>query len=130
MSDLDVVGQTPDPVHALAYFSTPTAPFADRDLSDLLLSARRWNAEHGITGKLIVLEDEAGEVVQFAQWIEGEPSALKRCLERIQGDARHRIGDIREHGSISGRRFPGWDMGFQAHTPDAYEAETQALRGA
>ena len=130
MSDLDVVGHEPDPVHALAYVSTPTVPFSDRDLSDLLLSARSFNAAHGITGKLIVMEDDRDAVVRFAQWIEGPPAALAACLERIRADTRHATQQVQAHGSIPGRRFPGWDMAFQAYDPEAFGSESDALRAA
>ncbi len=128
MSDLDIVGHDPEPVHALAYLSTPTVPFSDRDLSDLLLSARSWNAERGITGKLLVLEDDDGAVVRFAQWIEGPPEQLAACLERIRGDERHVPGDVHEHGEVPGRRFPGWDMAFESYDPDRFTAEAADLQ--
>ena len=128
MSDLDVVGHEPEPVHALAYVSTPTVPFSDRDLSDLLLSARRWNAEHQVTGKLLVLEDADGQLVQFAQWIEGPPDALAACLDRIRADRRHRPHEVRMHGEVAGRRFPGWDMSFEVVGADAFTAGADALQ--
>ncbi len=124
----DVVGLDPEPLHALAYVSTPTEPFSDRDLSDLLLSARSWNAAHGVTGKLLVLEDDAGHVVQFAQWLEGAPDVLAACLDRIHADPRHQLGDVREHGAVGGRRFPGWDMAFESATDVAFGARAQALQ--
>lgn len=128
MPDLDVVGHEPEPVHALAYVSTPTVPFSDRDLSDLLLSARRWNAEHQITGKLLVLEDADGTLVRFAQWLEGAPRQLAACLDRIRADPRHRTQDVQHHGRVAGRRFPGWDMDFENVDPAAFDAEAGALR--
>ena len=128
MPDLDVVGLDPEPVHALAYLSTPAVPFSDRDLSDLLLAARTWNAEHGVTGKLLVLEDEAGAVVQFAQWLEGPPAALAACLDRIRADRRHRTREVRAHGVVAGRRFPGWDMAFEAYDPAAFGPAAGALQ--
>ena len=128
MSNPDIVGLDPDPVHALAYFSTPTVPFTDRALSDLLLSARSWNAEHGITGKLLVLEDESGAVVRFAQWIEGAPAQLAACLTRIQADDRHTTQEVVEHGETPGRRFPGWDMAFEAYEPERFSAEAVSLQ--
>ena len=130
MPDLDVVGLDPEPVHALTYLSTPTVTFDDRALSDLLLAARSWNAEHGVTGKLLVLEDDDGRVVQFAQWIEGPPTALAACLERIRADGRHQTQGVRAHGLVSGRRFPGWDMAFEAYDPAAFGGEAEALQGA
>lgn len=130
MTDLDVVGHVPDPIHAVAYLSTPTAPFSDRDLSDLLLSARLWNAEHGITGKLLVLENDAGELVSFAQWIEGSPDDLAACLARIRADERHVPYETREHGEVPGRRFPGWDMAFEAFDPATFGGAADALQQA
>ncbi len=126
--DLDVVGLDPEPVHALAYLSTPIVPFSDRDLSDLLLAARTWNAAHGVTGKLIVLE-QGDRIVRFAQWIEGPRAALEACVRRIVGDDRHGEIDVRRRGPVDGRRFPGWDMAFEPASPDAYPAEANALTG-
>ena len=128
MSDLHVVGHEPEPVHALAYVSTPAVPFTDRDLSDLLLSARSWNAEHGVTGKLLVLEDADGALVQFAQWIEGPPDQLAACLDRIRADERHRVHDVHDHGEVAGRRFPGWDMAFESADTVGFGAQSEALQ--
>lgn len=127
MSDrAEVVGHDPDPLHAVAYVSTPTVPFSDRELSDLLLSARRWNAAHHVTGKLLVLEEE-DQVVRFAQWIEGPRGDLETCLRRIVADERHEAVDVRRRGSIEGRRFPNWDMAIEAAPPGAFDAGAAAL---
>ena len=126
MPDQDVVGRAPDPLYAVAYVSTPLLPFSDRDLSDLLLSARRWNAEHGVTGKLVVLE-EGREVVRFAQWIEGPRAALEACVERILGDDRHGAFDVRRRGPVDGRRFPGWDMAIEPAHAAAFDAKAADL---
>ena len=109
---LDVVGHEVDPLHGLAYVSTPTEPFSDRDLSDLLLAARRWNAAHAVTGKLVVLE-EGDRTVRFAQWIEGPRAELEACVRRIVADPRHGDIDVRRRGPVEARRFPDWDMAIQ-----------------
>ena len=126
MSDEHVVGHDPDPLHAVAYVSTPTEPFTDRDLSDLLLSARRWNAVHGVTGKLVV-QEEGGEIVRFAQWIEGPETALQACIERILGDPRHSAFDVRRRGPAESRRFPGWDMAIEPVPDGAFDARAARL---
>ena len=112
----------PPPVFAAAYVSTPTVAFSDRDLSMLLLAARRHNARHGITGKLVAAEiDEPGggtRVVKFVQWIEGEAEAVRACLRRIHADARHGGLEIQFFGPVEARRFPGWDMAI-ATIPEA-----------
>jgi hypothetical protein len=109
---LDIVGHEPDALHGLAYVSTPTEPFSDRDLSDLLLAARRWNAAHAVTGKLVVLEEDE-HVVRFAQWIEGPRTEIEACVRRIAADPRHRDIDVRRRGPVEARRFPDWDMAIQ-----------------
>ncbi|MEM0964248.1 MAG: BLUF domain-containing protein [Bacteroidota bacterium] len=132
MSDLidsapiDIVGLEPPSLHAIAYVSTPTVSFSDRDLSDLLLASRRWNAQYGVTGKLVVLEEE-GEIVQFAQWIEGAPADLEACFARITSDGRHRSLDIRRQGPVEMRRFPDWDMAIEPVDRDTFEAEADRL---
>ena len=128
MSEPVVVGLEPEPLHALAYSSIPTEPFSDRALSDLLLSARSWNAQYGVTGKLVVLERD-GDVVQFAQWVEGPRSHLRACVERIMGDPRHAAFDVRFEGAIAARRFPGWDMAFHPADDAAFAGEAKALVG-
>ena len=127
--ELDVVGHAPDPLHALAYVSTPTVPFSDRDLSDLLLSARRFNAAHGVTGKLVVLED-GDRVVRFAQWVEGPPAALETCLRRILADPRHGDVDVRRSGPVPARRFPVWDMAIEPADALRFPARAEALTAA
>ena len=129
MSDpAEVVGYDPDPLHAVAYVSTPTVTFSDRDLSDLLLEARQRNAADHLTGKLVVLEED-GRVVRFAQWIEGPQAELEACVRRIVGDDRHEGVEIRRRGSVERRRFPDWDMAFQEAPPGVFEAEAAALTG-
>lgn len=111
----------PPAVFAAAYVSTPTVPFSDRDLSMLLLAARRYNARHGITGKLVAAEvdtaDGGTQVVRFVQWIEGEAEAVRACLRRIHADDRHDRLEIQFFGPVEARRFPGWDMAI-ATVPD------------
>ena len=130
MSDpAEVVGHAADPLHALAYLSTPAEPFSDRDLSDLLLAARRWNAAHGVTGKLVVLEDD-DRVVRFAQWIEGPRSALEACVRRIVEDPRHDEIDVRRRGPVEVRRFPGWDMAIQPASTATFDRAAGQLTAA
>ena len=104
----------PSAVFAAAYVSTPTVDFSDRDLSLLLLAARRFNARHGITGKLVAAEiDVPGggtRVVRFVQWIEGDAADVRACLRRIHADPRHGDIEIQLFGPVEARRFPEWDM--------------------
>lgn len=127
MSDsLDIIGVEPPALVALAYLSTPTVEFSDRDLSDLLLAARLYNARHEVTGKLIVLED-GDRIVRFAQWIEGPASEMEACIGRILGDPRHGEFEIRHRAPAEGRRFPGWDMAIHPVDGDSFPIEADSL---
>lgn len=125
---VEILGHEPDPLHALAYLSTPTVPFSDDAVNDLLLASRTWNAMHAITGKLIVLEDD-GEVVRFAQWIEGPRSELDACIRRIVADDRHASIDVRRRGPVEARRFPDWDMAFSHADAVSFEDQSGELTG-
>lgn len=107
-----------EPLFAAAYVSTPLVPFSDRDLSTLLLGARRFNAQHAITGKLVAAEAETGgeelQVVRFVQWIEGGVDSVRLCLRRIHADPRHHAMEIQFFGLVAARRFPAWDMAIEA----------------
>ena len=124
----DVIGIEPEPLCAFAYLSTPTAPFSDRDLSDLLLAARHANAAHRVTGKLVVLEGAAG-VVRFAQYVEGPEGSLAAVVERILADPRHGGFEVRRQGPVPARRFPGWDMAIQPASATAFVQESAAVTG-
>lgn len=101
------------PLYAAAYVSVPTVAFTDRDLSDLLLAARRWNAEHGVTGKLVVAETDDRRVERFVQWLEGEADDVRAALRRIRADTRHDRIELQFFAPVAARRFATWDMAFE-----------------
>lgn len=114
------------PLRAFGYVSVPTVPFSDRDLSDLLLAARAVNARLDATGKLVVLE-EGGRVVRFAQWIEASGLSLDVCRRRIVEDPRHAIVSVSFEGPILERRFHGWDMACQPVGETAFATASGTL---
>ena len=126
---LDVVGVEPPSLVAFAYLSTPTVPFSDRDLSDLLLAARLWNARHDVTGKLVALED-GDRIVRFAQWIEGPGPEMAVCMGRVLADDRHGDLEVRHKGPVAARRYPGWDMAILPVGDAAFAAEAAGVTSA
>lgn len=122
----EVVGYESDPLHALVYTSTPDTEFTDRDVTDLLFSARRANAVYGITGKLVLLEEE-GRVARFLQLIEGPALGVEACFERILRDGRHRHVTVLFRGETHTRQFPAWDMAIESTTPALFPREVEAL---
>lgn len=110
---MEILPGDPLLLFGFGYVSTPTTAFSDRDLSDLLLAARSFNHRHGVSGKLVVIE-EGERVVRFAQWIEGPPEGLGLCIERILADPRHGAVNVQWQGETPIRRFAGWDMHYEA----------------
>lgn len=125
---ITAVGYEEPTLRTFGYISDPTVAFSDRDLSDLLLSARRFNARHDVTGKLVVLEDETG-ITRFAQVIEGPAESITVVTARIKSDPRHGSLQVVVQGDIEGRRFAGWDMAIARVESEVFEPEAEVLFG-
>lgn len=80
-------------------------PERAREIERIIASARRLNAENGVTGFLMVTP--AG----FAQVLEGEQDNIAETYGRIVVDPRH--GDVRVllEEPIVERAFQHWSMG-------------------
>jgi hypothetical protein len=76
----------------------------------------RWNAAHGVTGRLFV---DGTEARAFAQWIEGDPADVGALFERVRADPRHRdvrvlaSGPIGDLAGLPGRLYPDWSMSVE-----------------
>ncbi len=80
----------------------------DKELQQILLSARRNNAEQRVTGALLSTRP------YFAQVLEGEEDKVKAIYQRICRDPRHERLTILSAGEIPERQFGRWAM---AHIP-------------
>ena len=114
-----------DPLYAVAYASRPARAYTEEDLADLLRAARDFNARHGVTGRLVVVE-HVGAVTRFYQWFEGPIRGVVAVLGRIVRDSGHREIGIINQGRIPSRRYEGWDMAFDEVDDDAFAAEVRA----
>jgi hypothetical protein len=92
-----------DLVH-LSYCSHAQSPVEQADLDRILQASQRNNQRDDITGILTY----SGEV--FVQFLEGPPESIRRLMDRLQGDSRHRDIIILSENSDHERIFPGWDM--------------------
>ncbi len=90
----------------------------DRELSQILGTARANNSRHGVTGALLF---NSGF---FAQVLEGPQAAIERVFERIQCDPRHAEVTVLESGNTEERSFPEWSM---AHVRPPSEAEASGI---
>jgi len=94
-------------VHELIYRSRATGPFDRAEISRILATARRVNAENGVTGLLLYSDDA------FLQVLEGEEAAVRETFGRIQADPRHAEVTVLAEGARDGRAYPDWTMGFR-----------------
>ena len=91
-------------LRTLTYTSLARLDLEERDLLDILATARDLNAVDGISGLLIF------NGTHFLQVLEGAPDALEDLLERLRRDPRHSGLEVREDRSIEHRCFPDWSM--------------------
>lgn len=90
----------------LLYFSLASPNLDDLQLANIISSARKSNAERGISGQL---HYENG---LFLQWIEGETTQIEGLWKKIFIDNRHSRLTKMFSGEISIRSFGNWDMQF------------------
>ena len=98
-------------MHHLIYLSWATSPLSDQELQDLLLTARRRNAELDVTGILLYGNG------CFMQVLEGERATVHHLYEHIKRDARHRNVTAYADKAIAQRAFGEWAMAFHHATP-------------
>lgn len=106
-------------IHQIIYVSKATSRFSSEQLTSLLKTARRNNSVSNITGLLLY-----NGVGTFLQVIEGPESVLKSLMSKIKADNRHIRIDTLFRGSVNGRYFPDWKMGFRdlsKHSPITIE---------
>lgn len=76
-------------------------------VSDIIATARSFNAAHGITGVLIF----DGE--RFCQFIEGPPDEIDGLVERMRADARHvAFTTLISDATAQERLYPYWSMAY------------------
>jgi hypothetical protein len=116
----------PGELDYLTYFSVATQRFNQSELKRLLEVSRRKNAPLGITGLLLYRDGH------FLQYLEGPIDAVQATYDRIRTDKRHELPRIVASGSLRGRIFPEWWMGYKnlagirAENTDGYSECLQA----
>lgn len=95
----------------LGFASAATRHLSERDIYTLLQTARSNNMRAGITGVLLLADD------QFFQLLEGHRPVVDRLFERIRADPRHRHVSKVVEETIAKRTFGGWTMGCASLTP-------------
>ena len=93
-------------LHRLAYISTFIGDATQRDLDEILQTARRRKSADGITGLLVFHEGN------FFQVLEGPREEVLACYARILRDTRHRECVTLLSGPVQSREFADWEMAY------------------
>ena len=92
-------------LYHVVYCSRATAGVDDAEVERIIATARRCNAEHGITGMLVF-----GSGI-FFQWLEGPRGEVTALMALLRSDPRHEnIVELSAEEDIGERLFPTWDM--------------------
>ena len=94
-------------IHCI-YASTATKEFSLPEIEELLSTARKKNAELGVTGILLY------EGNSFFQVLEGTPETVQKLYETIGSDDRHQRITKLIFEPIEARDFADWSMGHAA----------------
>jgi hypothetical protein len=92
----------------LIYRSVATVEFWPNDLFDLVEKSRKKNSDRSITGMLLFHKGD------FLQLLEGPEKAVRDCFSMVGQDHRHRAVEVLFTGTVPGRDFPDWTMGFES----------------
>ena len=109
-----------EPCFRLIYRSRSLLPedkaASDEGLADILRVARINNQKAGITGALMLYAEKK----RFAQVLEGDETAVRALLAKIEADPRHDSIEIKEAGDAPARLFARWAMALvlEHHEPD------------
>ena len=101
-------------IRYLLYASRLVTPLAHEGLASLLETSQRNNSKSVLTGFLHI-EDQV-----VLQYLEGEPEAIHRVVDRIRRDPRHNGFVVLSEDDITQRYFDGWQMALvESATPVA-----------
>jgi hypothetical protein len=110
----------------ILYASTARRLYTDADLTALLATARRNNAQHDITGMLLY---GGGS---FLQVLEGPEAAVRERFARIAADRAHKNVDVLLENVVEARLFGEWSMGFPSAgriDPEVHPGVNRFLQG-
>ena len=92
------------PLKRLIYTSRIAPNLLLSDFFHIMDHAKAENQKRGISGLLIF------STRFFAQWLEGETSAIDRLYDSIAKDVRHSAVTVREQCPIIQNRWSAWGM--------------------
>ena len=103
------------PLTQLCYVSTAVRMMSGDDLTEILQTARRKNAERKITGMLVYKD------MSFLQVLEGNRADIDEIFGTISEDPRHHRVTTLFEINIPQREFGEWAMGYYQPSADEFE---------
>lgn len=94
-------------LYRLIYKSEKAPETTDADFRTIAMISALWNKANGITGLLMVYNDEIMQV------LEGPEAVVKDLAEKIRKDKRHTKMEIIYEKSVDQADFTEWHMGFR-----------------
>ena len=95
----------------LIYVSAASWQLGQKEIDDILDTARRNNPAHGVTGMLLYID------LGFFQILEGPPHGVEKVYAKILTDKRHTAQRILIDETVEHRLFAQWSMGFDKPDP-------------
>ena len=102
-------------IYYLIYLSSATQLYSSSDMTHILNSSRKNNAEKNITGILLYHE---GNILQV---LEGEEQAVTDLYRKIKRDTRHKNLIQMMQGTCTEHNFADWSMGFKSVTANDWD---------
>lgn len=96
----------------LVYASSATGEVSGDYLHDILRTARHNNCRDGISGMLLLVDQN------FFQILEGPDDKVAACFQRIRHDPRHHGIHVFIEETADAPIFPNWSMGFRHYEVD------------
>ena len=98
-------------MYELLYLSRAVVDLDPTEMETFLGSSRIRNAQAGITGMLLHIQDATTGSVFFVQLLEGpDPDLVERTYERISKDELHTDIKVLHRGQRDQRTFGNWSM--------------------
>ena len=107
----------PTPIYKVIYHSQIAVSGGHERITEhvrqILTWSRKWNPAHGITGALM-LNDE-----NFSQVLEGPKHAVKSLFGHIVCDSRHKNVELLQCDTFKKRDFSNWSMAFAGSSTES-----------
>ncbi len=117
---------TPPPIYKVIYHSNISIEGGHDtvmdQVKDILSWSRSWNSKHGITGALMLNNNN------FSQVLEGPSHAVKSLFGHIVCDRRHRNVELLQCDFFKERDFSNWTMAFAGSPGEADIKMASTLR--